>query len=127
MIPNNIRKILNGERPVIWKGSESSTREFLYIDDAVDAYVSLVKNIDKTKGNAYNVGSGEKVTIGELLELLLNKMDSDLTIDYVEKDIPEITHQYLDSNKIKNDTGWDAKVCLSVGLEESVKAYQEIL
>ena len=127
VIPNNIRKILNGERPVIWKGSESSTREFLYIDDAVDAYVSLVKNIDKTKGNAYNVGSGEKVTIGELLELLLNKMDSDLTIDYVEKDIPEITHQYLDSNKIKNDTGWDAKVCLSVGLEESVKAYQEIL
>ena len=71
VIPNNIRKILNGERPVIWKGSESSTREFLYIDDAVDAYVSLVKNIDKTKGNAYNVGSGEMVTIGELLECLL--------------------------------------------------------
>ena len=124
---NNIRKILNGERPVIWKGSEKSTREFLYIDDAVDAYVSLVKNIDKTKGNAYNVGSGEKVTIGELLELLLDSMDSDLTIDYVEKDIPEITHQYLDSNKIKNDTGWDAEVCLSVGLKESVKAYKEIL
>ena len=127
VIPNNIRKILNGERPVIWKGSESSTREFLYIDDAVDAYVSLVKNIDKTKGNAYNVGSGEKVTIGELLELLLNKMDSDLTIDYVEKDIPEITHQYLDSYKIKNDTGWEASTYLSDGLEESVKAYKEIL
>ena len=127
VIPNNIRKILNGERPVIWKGSESSTREFLYIDDAVDAYVSLVKNIDKTKGNAYNVGSGEKVTIGELLELLLAKMDSDLTIDYVEKDIPEITHQYLDSYKIKNDIGWEASTYLSDGLEESVKAYKEIL
>ena len=54
-------------------------------------------------------------------------MDSDLTIDYVEKDIPEITHQYLDSSKIKNDTGWEAKVYLNVGLEESVKAYKEIL
>ena len=78
-------------------------------------------------GNAYNVGSGEKVTIGELLELLLSKMDTDLTIDYVEKDIPEITHQYLDSYKIKNDTGWEASTYLSDGLEESVKAYKEIL
>ena len=127
VIPNNIRKILNGERPVIWKGSESSTREFLYIDDAVDAYVSLVKNIDKTKGNAYNVGSGEKVTIGELLELLLNKMDSDLTIDYVEKDIPEITHQYLDSTKIQEDTDWCAKTPLSTGLEKTIKMYGELL
>ena len=127
VIPNNIKKVLDGERPVIWKGSEKSTREFLYIDDAVDAYVSLVKNIDKTKGNAYNIGSGEEVTIGELLELLLSKMDTDLTIDYVEKDIPEITHQYLDSNKIKNDTGWEAQICLSVGLEETIKRYKEIL
>jgi len=127
VIPNNIKKVLDGERPVIWKGSEKSTREFLYIDDAVDAYVSLVKNIDKTKGNAYNIGSGEEVTIGELLELLLSKMDTDLTIDYVEKDIPEITHQYLDSDKIKSDTGWEAQICLSVGLEETIKRYKEIL
>ena len=127
VIPNNIKKILNGERPVIWKGSEKSTREFLYIDDAVDAYVSLVKNIDKTKGNAYNVGSGEKVTIGELLELLLVKMDSELTIDYVEKDMPEITHQYLDSDKIKNDIGWEAQTCLSVGLGKTINRYEEIL
>ena len=104
-----------------------STREFLYVEDAVDAYISLVKNIDKTKGEAYNIGSGEKVTIGELVEQILNEMESDLTIDYVEKDIPEITHQYLDSNKIKNDTGWDAKVCLSVGLKESVKVYKDLL
>ena len=127
VIPNNIKKVLDGERPVIWKGSEKSTREFLYIDDAVDAYVSLVKNIDKTKGNAYNIGSGEEVTIGELLELLLSKMDTDLTIDYVEKDIPEITHQYLDSTKIGLDTGWEASTYLSDGLEESIEAYKEIL
>ena len=127
VIPNNIRKILNGERPVIWKGSESSTREFLYVEDAVDAYVSLVKSIDTTKGNAYNIGSGEKITIGELLELLLDKMDSDLTIDYVEKDIPEITHQYLDSTKIHKDTDWYAKTTLSVGLEKTIKMYEELL
>ena len=127
VIPNNIRKILNGERPVIWKGSEKSTREFLYVEDAVDAYISLVKNIDKTKGEAYNIGSGEKVTIGELVEQILDEMESDLTIDYVEKDMPEITHQYLDSTKIQEDTEWKPMTNMCDGLLTTTKGYEELL
>ena len=127
VIPNNINKILNGERPMIWKGSEKSTREFLYIDDAVDAYLSLVNNIDKTKGEAYNIGSGEIFTIEKLLNELLNTMDSDLEIEYIEKDFPEISHQYLDSTKIKEHTGWKPETNLSVGLVKSIESYKEIL
>ena len=127
VIPNNIKKILNGKRPMIWKGSEKSTREFLYIDDAVDAYLSLVKNIDKTKGEAFNIGGNEVITIGELLNLLLNKMGSNLNIEYVEKDFPEISHQYLDSTKIKEHTGWIPKTNLSEGLVKSIENYKEIL
>ena len=126
-IPNNIKKILNGERPMIWKGSEESIREFLYIDDAVSAYLSLAKNIDKTKGQAYNIGSGEKITIKELLQQLLILMDSDLKIKYVHKDFPEISHQYLDSDKIHGDIGWKAEVSLREGLGKSIKNYKEIL
>ena len=127
VIPNNIKKILNGERPMIWKGSEESIREFLYIDDAVSAYLSLAKNIDKTKGQAYNIGSGEKITIKELLQQLLILMDSDLKIKYVHKDFPEISHQYLDSDKIHSDIGWKAEVNLREGLDKSIKNYKEIL
>jgi CDP-glucose 4,6-dehydratase len=127
VIPNNVNKILNGERPMIWKGSEKSTREFLYIDDAVDAYLSLVENIGKTKGEAYNIGSGEIFTIEELLTTLLDTMESDLKIEYVEKDFPEISHQYLDSSKIKEHTGWKPEVGLSVGLVKSIQSYKEIL
>ena len=127
VIPNNINKILKGERPMIWKGSEASTREFLYIDDAVDAYLSLVENIDKTKGEAYNIGSGEVYSIDELLKLLLKTMDSNLEIEYVEKDFPEISHQYLDSDKIERDTGWKPKTTLGVGLKKSIESYKEIL
>ena len=127
VIPNNINKILNGERPMIWKGSEKSTREFLYIDDAVDAYLSLVENIDKTKGEAYNIGSGEVCDIEELLDTLLKSMESDLKIKYMEKDFPEISHQYLDSKKIKEHTGWKPKTSLFTGLVKSIQSYKEIL
>ena len=59
--------------------------------------------------------------------MLLDSMNSDLTIDYVEKDIPEITHQYLDSTKIQKDTDWYAKTTLSIGLEKTIKMYEELL
>ena len=127
VIPNNINKILNGEKPMIWKGSEKSTREFLYIDDAVDAYLSLVNNIDKTKGEAFNIGSGEVISIGELLNIMLDKMDSNLEINFVEKDFPEISHQYLDSSKMMKLTGWKPKTSIFNGLKKSIKKYKEIL
>ncbi len=127
VIPNNIKKILNGEQPMIWKGSEESTREFLYVEDAVDAYVSLVKNIEKTKGEAYNIGSGKILSIEQLLNTLLETMESDLKIKYVEKDFPEISHQYLDSSKIKNHIGWTAKTNLTDGLQKSIKKYKDVL
>jgi CDP-glucose 4,6-dehydratase len=127
VIPNNINKILNDERPVIWKGSEVSTREFLYIEDAVDAYLSLVENINETKGEAFNIGSSEVISIGELLNLMLDEMDSNLEINFVEKDFPEISHQYLNSSKMKKVTGWKAKTSLKNGLKKSINFYKEIL
>ena len=125
VIPNNIRKILSGECPMVWRGSEESVREFLYVDDAVDAYLTLIDNIEITKGNAYNIGSGEKITIQRLLQLLLNIMDSNLNIEYKSKSFPEISNQYLDSTKIKNDTGWKSKINLETGLTKTIDFYKK--
>ena len=104
-------------------GSEKSIREFLYIEDAVGAYLKLSYNIDITKGNAYNIGSGVKITIEELLKLLLSTMDSNLTIEYKDKEFPEISHQYLDSTKIKNDIKWESSVKLESGISETIQFY----
>ena len=73
LFPNTIRKLVNGESPIIWKGVENAIREFLYVEDAVDAYLSLVKNIDKIKGNAYNIGGGNIFSIKEMVQMIINK------------------------------------------------------
>ena len=127
IIPNTIRLALEGKSPVIWKGSEKSVREFLYVEDAVDGYLSLIKNIEKTKGEAFNIGSGEIVTIEEIVNTILSKVDKNITIDYQEKDFPEISHQYLDSNKIKSYTGWIPKTKLDAGIEYCIEGYKNIL
>jgi len=127
IIPNTIRLALEGKSPMIWKGSEESIREFLHVEDAVSGYLSLLENIDKTQGEAFNIGSGEKITIGELVELILSKIDNTLKIEYKDKKFPEINHQYLDSTKITQTTGWESKIKLSEGLDKSIAVYKEIL
>ena len=126
IIPNTIRLALKGEAPLIWKGSEESTREFLYVEDAIDGYLSLIKNIETTKGHAFNIGSGEIITIGKLVEMILSKIDKNLLINYQEKDFPEISHQYLDSTKIFEEIGWEAQTSITDGLEKSIENYKEM-
>lgn len=127
IIPNTIKRITEGKQPVIWSGSEKSTREFLHVEDAADAYLSLVDNIDVTKGNAYNIGSGQKVTVLELVEKIVQNIDDSIEIKYEHKSFPEISHQYLDSSKIKKHTGWSAKINIDEGLKKTIKDYKKIL
>lgn len=127
IIPNTIRLALQEKSPLIWKGSELSTREFLYVEDAVDAYLNLVKNITVTAGEAFNIGSNEIISIKDLVEMILSKINNNLSIEYKSKDFPEISHQYLDSSKIQKFTGWVSKTKLSEGLDKTIEGYKNIL
>jgi len=127
IIPNTIRLALQEKSPLIWKGSELSTREFLYVEDAVDAYLNLVKNITVTAGEAFNIGSNEIISIKDLVEMILSKINNNLSIEYKSKNFPEISHQYLDSSKIKKFTGWVSKTKLSKGLDKTIEGYKNIL
>jgi len=127
IIPNTIRRVLNKKSPIIWSGAQDFIREFLYVEDAAEAYLSLIKNIDITKGNAYNIGSGEKITIGALVTKILKKMSTDIEIEYRERTFPEINNQYLDSSKIKRDTGWEAKTGIDEGLQKTIADFKRMV
>ena len=122
IIPNTIKRIKQGNNPIIWKGSEEAVREFIYVKDVVDAYLSLVKNIDKTKGEAFNVGSGCKISIKDLVEKIIKQIDNKISIDYIGKDFPEINHQYVDTSKIKRFINWESKINLDEGLKLTINS-----
>tara|TARA_Y100000593_G_scaffold94858_1_gene196670 strand:+ start:1435 stop:2409 length:975 start_codon:yes stop_codon:yes gene_type:complete len=125
IIPNTVNKVLENKSPVIWTGAQEFIREFLYVEDAADAYLSLIKNINITQGNAYNIGSGEKISIGALVSKILDKMDTGIQVEYKQKTFPEISNQYLDSSKIKRDVGWSAQTSLDEGLEKTIALYRK--
>jgi len=124
IIPNTIRQLLRNKQPLIWVGSESAKREFLYVEDAVIAYQLLIENISIAKGKAYNIGSGDVISIGDLVDLIIAKFITNIKPEYKTKDFPEIIDQYLNSEKIKTEIGWESITDFATGLSKTIDFYK---
>ena len=64
IIPSIIIKILKNESPVIY-GTGKQTRDFIYIDDAVEALIMLA---EKSKNGIYNIGTGKEISLNKVFE-----------------------------------------------------------
>ena len=85
----------------------------------------MSEEIERTKGKAYNVGGESIFTIKEVVEKIIDKVDTSIDIIYKEKNFPEIDDQYLDSSKIKSELGWSSKTSFDVGLDEAINFYKK--
>ncbi len=100
-------------------GDGKQIRDILYITDQNNAFESLAKNIDKTKGKAYNLGGGPKNTISlfELLNLIneLTGKRSEIIRDNWRMGDQKV--YVSDISKIRKEVGWEPVV----GVKEGVK------
>ena len=126
-----ITQMLNGER--IYVGAPNSVRDYMYVDDHVDAYLTAMKS-KRAKGQVYNIGTGIGVSNKELAEMIAER------IGYDKKRIvlgsyppgypyrPQISDQpyiVLDSSKIREEVGWAPKVSLNEGLDRVVSYFKK--
>ena len=122
IIPGSILRILEGERPVIYQGVGSYKREFMYIDDVVDAYMFVQDR--GLKGEAYNVGGAGFLNIFDTVKIIIEEMGVDIEPQILTKDFIEIKEQYLDASKLKS-LGWNCKYKIREGIKESILWYEE--
>ncbi|MGE5418071.1 MAG: NAD-dependent epimerase/dehydratase family protein [Acidobacteriota bacterium] len=114
--------ILRNEE-VIVKGSPDRYRDLVYVDDIVEALIGIVDN-PKTFGQQYNVGTGCKTTVGELIEAQLGAFGykpGQYPVKYVEGTPGDQFGVFANREKIKNDTGWSASITLNEGLQRMVE------
>lgn len=129
IIPNTIKKIIENQRPVLYSDIEKMEREFIYIDDVVDACLLLAENPAKATREAFNVGGTGPVQIRELVKKigsLMGKDDIDIEIKQRDPLFKEIARQYIDASKLESAVGWTPKVKLNTGLVKSVEWYTDI-
>jgi UDP-glucose 4-epimerase len=125
VVPRFVQHALAGE-PLEIHGDGSQTRCFCHVSDVVRALKGL---LDSADGEIYNVGSTERVTIGELAGRVLEKTgsSSELTLvpyeDVYERGVAEeMFHRAPAIDKIASAIGWQPSISLD-GILDDVIAY----
>ncbi len=128
LIPEAVAAILGGRRPQI-RSDGSPERDFLYVDDAVAAYLAIEREVaggGRGAGEAFNAGGERPFSVSEVLETIAAVSGSGLDPEYLGEGNPagEIDRQYVDSTKLRELTGWRPGVELRGGLERTLEWYR---
>jgi UDP-glucose 4-epimerase len=119
IIPSIILKVLKEKNPVIF-GNGSQTRDFIYIDDAVEALILLAK---RGKNEVYNVGTGKEISLNEIFKITKNILCSKVIPVYKNLKTTETKRSALDAKKIKKEFGWHSKTDIKNGLKKTIEWY----
>lgn len=126
IVPDSCRALARGEAPTI-RSDGSPERDYLHVDDAVDAYLAVAASLDEPalRGRAWNAGWGTPVSVRELVDRLIAAAGSPLEPDVRGDGTPagEIDRQYLDSRAIRSELGWEPRVGLDDGLRRAYEWY----
>ena len=103
--------------------NSGSVRDFIFIDDVVDAYMLAIKNIKDIKGEIFNLGLGSQHTIGQMVKIVKKITNSDIKPSYGKVEIAQTEPKtwVADISKAKKILHWKPKNTLEGGLEKSVK------
>lgn len=125
LIPQMIKSIISETRLDMTLGEQ--TRDYLYIDDLIDAYIKLAtsKNIDFYE--SYNICSSVAIKLrdlGKLLADIFNCNEKNFNYGAIPYRKNEVMYFVGDNTKIKNEINWSPKIDLIEGLRLTAKWYE---
>ena len=103
----------------IW-GTGSPKREFLYVDDLVDACLFLMENYDSKE--IVNVGTGKDISIGYLAHTIAEIVGFEGSLRFDTSKPDGTPRKVLDVSKL-NELGWKASTSLEEGIAKTYKWY----
>ena len=117
------------DREIEVYGDGSQLRDFVFVDDAADAFLRAGAS-DACNGEVFNVGGLEPVSHRDLVQLLIEVAGSGRVryIDWpADKKAIDIGSFYADSSRFRGVTGWEPRVGLRDGFERTVAYYRQNL
>jgi len=127
VVPGTIRSVLE-KKPPQMRSDGTPLREYFYVDDAVDAYLTMAEHSAKIKpGTAFNFSSGEKRSVLDVVHTILSMMNSRLEPVVLNTAHHEIQDQYLSIAKAQKELKWKPKYTLKAGLEPTIQWYKTVI
>jgi UDP-glucose 4-epimerase len=113
-------RLLGRERPVIY-GDGSSTRDYVYVDDVVDAFVRAA---DKGGGLTCNIGTGVETTVQRLFDVMAKMTGFKQPARYDPPRAGELQRSALDPSRAEIHLGWKPWTTLDEGVARTLEHFK---
>jgi CDP-glucose 4,6-dehydratase len=129
IVPGTIRSVLSGERPVI-RSNGSLVRDYLHVRDAARGVLRLADAVgarEDLRGAALNFSGGYRASVIQVVEQILDLMDSNLEPEILGTARFEIAEQRVSSARARRELSWRPEVRFVDGLRETIDSYRALL
>ena len=113
-------KLLQGESPVI-NGTGKQTRDFVYVDDVVEANYRAFHA--KARG-IFNVGTGKETSINQIFRHIAGCIDPMMKPSFGPAKQGEAMRSVLDASRIRRTLAWKPRVSIKEGLRRTVNSFK---
>jgi UDP-glucose 4-epimerase len=129
VVPRFVEKALKNE-PVVIYGTGRQSRCFCYVDDVVEAAISLM-SCEKAAGKVYNVGSDEEITIEALADKIIEMTGSKSKKEFISyeqaygRPIEDMMRRVPSLERIKETVGWTPRRNLTEALRLIIDSFEK--
>lgn len=128
LIPRTVRLTLEGHSPIV-RGDGNAMRDYIYVDDIVDGYISAAQfGVGKKQPTILNLGSKKSYRVIDVIDEILKNMGRiDLVPKYEAMKLGEIPNQHIEDETASELIGWNPQVDLETGIKKLLPFYIEYL
>ena len=123
VIPIFIRKAL-ASKPITIFGDGSTSRDFTFIEDVIQANLRAALST-KSDGHVVNVAYGDRFTLTELANKIIDNIGSNSTIEYSDFRKGDVLHSLADLSTTRDLINYDPQFDLSAGLAKTIDFYKK--
>lgn len=127
IVPDAMKSVIKNKQLVI-RSDGKFTRDYIYVDDVVDAYLLLARKFKllKLSGEAFNFSTENPISVINLFKEISALAESSIPAPKILNQAKyEIRDQYLSSKKARKILGWRAAYRLKDGLKETIAWYKD--
>jgi len=120
-ISNFVSRCMNDDPPIVY-GDGTQTRDFTYIDDVVEANVTLL-DTDAADGQVLNIGSTDNIEIRTLAEEIRDHLSPKLELVYEERHDADAEHTHADTTRAQELLGYEPSHTIREGVAKFIEWY----
>lgn len=123
VIPALIKRVIDGENPLVVWGDGSQSRSFLYVTDFARGLMEVCEKYPES--DVLNIGADEETTIKQIVEMIVELSGVNTEIKFDTTKPTGQPRRHCDVTKVKEKIGYQAEMSLREGLRNTINWYKE--